>query len=144
MILFTARYSVSDADRLDITRAGCDRARKEGKPTPGEFLAPAASIVFPTLAAMKRAKSGADRERIWAHYEASYHHQMVAAYRLRRVEWALLLVRPRVVLVCFCADPSRCHRTLAASYLAKLGADYRGEIKASCEERLAKARRAAR
>ena len=127
-LVFTGRYRIQDPDRLDITRAGCDRARKAGNPAPGEFLAPSTGLVFPTLEAMKAAKTKADRDRVWSGYVASYRYQMIASYKFRRDEWTALLARPRVVLVCFCADPSRCHRTLAASYLVACGAERGGEI----------------
>lgn len=39
------------------------------------------------------------------------------------------LARSRVVLVCYCTDPTRCHRSLLAGILGKLGADVRGELR---------------
>jgi hypothetical protein len=35
-------------------------------------------------------------------------------------------------MVCYCRDAQRCHRTLAASFLAKVGANYRGEMGDPC------------
>ena len=62
MNLWTARINYSGADRVDISRAGCDRARKAGGETPGEFLAPSAALVFPALAAMKASPPNAPRK----------------------------------------------------------------------------------
>ncbi len=127
MILHTARVSCRDPDALDITRGSADKALRARKAAPGEFLAPSAQLVFPTLRALREAASGGEREAIWAGYVAAYRAEMLTSWKLRRAEWEALLRRPRVVLCCFCADPQRCHRTLAAGFLGKLGADYRGE-----------------
>jgi uncharacterized protein (DUF488 family) len=52
---------------------------------------------------------------------------MRASYRTHTAEWKAFLQREEVTLVCFCADPRMCHRTLAADILVKLGAVYFGE-----------------
>ena len=49
------------------------------------------------------------------------------AYRENRERWAALLARPEATLLCFCNDPARCHRTVLARLLVKLGATYCGE-----------------
>lgn len=131
MILHTARMGLRDPDVLDITRGGCDRARKAGKPAPGEFLAPSADLVFPTLRALMATKDEAARAAIWAGYIEQYRWEMLTSYRTRRGEWDALLASERRIMTCYCADPARCHRTLAAGFLAKLGANYRGELLAS-------------
>jgi hypothetical protein len=41
--------------------------------------------------------------------------------------WAALLARREVTLVCYCPTPDRCHRTLLARILERLGARYLGE-----------------
>lgn len=139
--LWTAQFRIPDKDRVDITRAGCYRARAAGKPTPGEFLAPSAGLVFPFLAAFKAVDeveralpvprwAEEARAALWARYAAAYRAEMVASYRRRRGEWDALLARERACLVCFCADPDRCHRRLAASFLARCGAIDRGELRA--------------
>ena len=136
MILFTAHYHVRDRDRFDITRMGCDRDREAGKPTPGEFLAPSWKILKPVLdwrrAFIARcAQEGLDEQAEYFRvYRKQYRAEMLASWQTRRDEWLALLARDRVVLVCFCADPAFCHRTLAAGFLSspKLGADYRGEL----------------
>jgi uncharacterized protein YeaO (DUF488 family) len=131
VILWTGPYTTRDPDRLDITRAGCDKALRARKAAPGEFLAPSAGLVFPALEAMKAAQDDAERDAIWSAYAREYRLEMLTSWKNRRREWTALLARERVVLVCFCRDPQRCHRTLAAGFLARLGADYRGEIEAA-------------
>ncbi len=126
--LWTAPYRTRDADRLDITRAGCDKAMRAQKAAPGEFLAPSGGLVFPALEAMRAAADAAERDAIWAAYAEAYRLEMLTSWRIRRREWDALLVSARAVLVCFCRDPQRCHRTLVAGFLARLGADYRGEL----------------
>ena len=42
--------------------------------------------------------------------------------------WTALLACERVVLCCYCTDPERCHRSLLARILGKLGAHVEGEI----------------
>lgn len=134
--IWTAPYSARSAWRVDITRAGCDRAAKAGKPTPGEVLAPSAALVFPTLRALKAASTDAERDSIWTGYRAAYLDEIRARWRGgRRAEIEALLERPHVVLVCFCVGASRCHRTIAAEILAKIGAGigarYHGEIQSA-------------
>lgn len=128
LALYTARLSCRDPDCIDIARGGCDRARAAGKPTPGEFLAPSAALVFPTLRALKAAASIEAKDLVFATYAAAYRIEMLSSYASRRGEWNALLGQARAVLTCFCTEPERCHRTLASGFLAKLGAKYRGEI----------------
>ncbi len=83
----------------------------------------------------------------WAVYEPRYMAEMRVSYGLapekhgplerlaiernvkpNRKAWAELLGRKRVVLICYCTDPERCHRRLLAGILGKLGAVDRGEI----------------
>lgn len=147
LVLYTAQYAIRDRDWTDITRAGCDRARAAGTPSPGEFLAPSGGLVFPFIGALRAITAVESalpvprwaeeaRAALWARYEVAFRLEMLASYgtcRLRgpdRARWEELLARPRAVLACFCIDSARCHRTLVAHYLGKLGADYRGELRA--------------
>lgn len=63
----------------------------------------------------------------WALYVEAYRSEMRESYRTQRAAWRALLARESVTLVCYCADPARCHRTLLAGILAKLGATVAGE-----------------
>lgn len=122
MILHTARYSSRLPDRLDITRAGCDRLIAAGKPAPGEVLAPSHAILWPALRAIK-----ADVPNAFADYREKYLAELRQRYRTRRAEFETILALESATLVCFCADVTQCHRSVAAEVLTKLGAEYRGE-----------------
>jgi hypothetical protein len=133
VILFTSVFRTHDVGRLDITRAGCDRALRAGKPAPGLFLAPSWELLRQGLAKRRAAKDDAEKAAAWARYAAAYREEMKASYRRHRAAWDALLALDRTVLVCFCsgedAAEGRCHRFLAAAFLAKCGADYRGELR---------------
>ncbi len=129
--VYTSRISSKDPDRFDVTR-------KSGGPA-GEVFAPSWSILRPALAARKEAKSMLDagdqfeafkvEEDAWADYVPAFLDEMRASYKLNRSAWDALVSRSRVVLVCYCVIPERCHRTLLArNVLSKLGATYRGEL----------------
>lgn len=144
----TARVSYAGADRLDVTRksAGPD----------GIAFAPSWAILNPALDALRCAEAlraaskcgpleGADpvryaesaeemlrvsvvvREATWALYSAAYLAEMRESYRASRPAWDALRARAEVTLCCYCVDPARCHRTLLAQILAKLGAVNEGE-----------------
>lgn len=100
MIVHTARIGCRDPDRLDVTRKG------------GSVFAPS----WPLLMAAKRGQVSSSE------YTERYTAEMRESYRLHRGAWDELLGRPRVVLCCYCTDPLRCHRTLLAKLLAKVGA----------------------
>jgi uncharacterized protein YeaO (DUF488 family) len=115
--VYTARISYRGTDRLDITRksAGVD----------GIAFAPSGRILWPMIALRRSAPSMVDS--VWPDYVASYTAEMRASYRDRRSEWDALLERDEVTLVCYCQDHTRCHRTVLAEILVKLGATYAGE-----------------
>jgi len=152
----TARVAYGGPDRLDITRKG---NHPEGiAVAPSELtLRPVldarrafARMVKDLDALAGRAQQGglfegaearlaemretraifeARLNETWLAYVDTYHAEMRESYRARRDAWDALLARRRVVLVCFCVDPERCHRTLLGrSILPKLGATYEGEI----------------
>ena len=128
--VWTSHYRSRDPDRLDITRAGCDRLLRENKPAPGVILAPSAKLVFPALRALKAARSEDERTAIWLDYRRAYLEELRrnVACGIGPERLAALLSRQRLVLVCFCTDPLRCHRSLAGGLLAERGAVYRGEM----------------
>jgi hypothetical protein len=148
LTVHTARVSYGGADRLDVTRksAGPD----------GIAFAPSWAILRPALDALRCAEvmraaadvapfSGADpvryaegaeamrraadavRDSTWALYVEAYRSEMRESYRTQRAAWDALLARESVTLVCYCTDAARCHRTLLAGILAKLGATVAGE-----------------
>lgn len=106
LAVYTARISYAGADRLDVTRKS---AGPDGLP-----FAPSLRILSPMLTA-------------WPTYVRAYTAEMRTSYRERRAAWDALLAREEVTLVCYCADPAYCHRTLLAEILGKLGAHVDGE-----------------
>lgn len=147
--IYTARVSTRDPDRLDITR-------KSGKGD-GLAFAPSWAILTPALNARRKtqqireiaegtfapeilgpagpearerylARADDLERRTWDAYVPAYTAEMRESYRHHPDAWRGLLARPRIVLVCYCVDPARCHRTLLADILGKLGADVRGEL----------------
>lgn len=151
LAVHTARIGHRDPDVLDVTRksAGPD----------GIAFAPSWAILKPALDALRCAESmrsaadappfpeadpvryaeGAEAMRraaetvrgsTWALYSAAYLAEMRESYRTQRAAWDALLARERVVLVCYCTDAERCHRTpLARDILPRLGAQYAGEVR---------------
>lgn len=139
--VYTARVSCADPDRFDITRGSGE--------LPAAPFAPSWAILRPALEARNRAtllrrgpgkarpgteapsaEADAIEDAAWAVYVPAYMAEMRRSYRENRPAWAELLSRPRVVLVCYCTDAARCHRTLLAGILGKLGADVLGELPA--------------
>lgn len=109
--VWTARISTRDSDAFNITR-------KTGCPT----FAPSWPLVRTALT------NGLSAEELWQSYARSYLREMSISYHENRPEWEALLARPRVVLTCYCTDPSRCHRTLLGRILERLGASFKGEL----------------
>lgn len=64
----------------------------------------------------------------WEEYVEAYTREMRRSYRDNVVSWSRLLSKERVVLVCYCKNHERCHRTILARILVKLGAVYAGEL----------------
>ena len=77
--------------------------------------------------ALRIRKAGLETDETWAEYELAYTEEMRASYRKNRERWHELFARPEATLLCFCKDPTRCHRTVLARLLVKLGAVYHGE-----------------
>lgn len=130
LVVHTARISSRDPDRLDVTRMSGGEI--------GEPFAPSWAILRPAIAARRAERDAAtETARIlavqraadaWVDYVPAYTAEMRQSYRMHRPAWDSLLARSRVVLCCYCIDPQRCHRTLLAGILGKLGADVRGEL----------------
>lgn len=146
--VFTARMGSRDPDALDITRKSAT--------WDGLAFAPSWEILRPTLdlraklAGLTEGAQNATREglhdtardlrrqaietgisieRAWDSYVGAYTSEMRRSYVERRAAWDGLLSRERVVLLCYCPDHTRCHRTvLGREILPKLGAVYGGEL----------------
>lgn len=150
LTVHTARVSYDGADRLDITRKSAgpegiafapswailrpaldllDVTRSMRSASRAEELR-SASMVGPVASrqlATLRVGADALAESAWALYSAAYAAEMRESYRTQRAAWRALLARSEVTLCCYCTDPARCHRTLLAGILAKLGATVAGE-----------------
>jgi len=113
--VWSARISTGDRDAFNVTR-------KSGN---GVF-APSWTILRPILD-LNRAKQPISNTA-WQTYCRAYLLEMSQSYRINRGEWDLLLARERVVLCCYCTDPTRCHRTVLGKILAHLGGVYYGEL----------------
>ncbi len=117
MNVWTARISTKDPDRYDITR-------KSGNP----IFAPSWALLGPLLSNRRAGHEQTEEE--WRAYAAGYLKEMARSYKINRPEWDLLLARERIVLVCYCTNPLRCHRRVLARILASLGAVDCGELSA--------------
>lgn len=128
-LIYTARITYRGADRLDITRKGGDPV--------GLIFAPSWAILGPALAARKRAEAmrqagdaaGADavEQAAWDAYVPAYTVEMRGSCRRCPAAWKALRARQEVTLCCYCTDPARCHRTLLAGFLGRMGAEVLGE-----------------
>lgn len=118
--LFTARVSYAGRDRLDITRkSGCQL---------GIVFAPSLSLLGPIL--IERREFGFVCAKTWERYQQEYREEMLESYSRNPDDWRDLLSQPEATLCCYCSagpDGLRCHRTLLAGYLTRLGAKYHGE-----------------
>lgn len=129
-ILYTAQYGYSGDDRVDISRQGCKKLLMQSLAAPGEILAPSDAILWPALAALRRADDDAEKQMIFEEYVRRYRLEMRRSYRDRMREWQELIWREMLTLVCFCTDARFCHRIPAAQYLARAAGgalDYQGE-----------------
>jgi uncharacterized protein (DUF488 family) len=113
LVVYTAPRSYSGRDRLDITIKQQDAE--------GRVFAPEASA-FRAYIALK--KAGLLTLEAWDVYTRQYHDHMA---KVSPEHWSRLYERRLVTLVCFCEEPSFCHRRLLAEILVSRGAVYRGE-----------------
>jgi hypothetical protein len=137
LIVWTARIDYGGADRFDVTRKGAAEARLAGRPAPGAPFAPPKwlwDVVRARPGAAGRLPSqvrhpaeGEDVHGGSAWYAEAYTYAMRESYRLHKAAWVDLLSRAEVTLVCYCVDPTRCHRTLLAGFLRRCGAILAGE-----------------
>jgi uncharacterized protein YeaO (DUF488 family) len=114
LVVHTARTSIRDPDAFDITAKSGVRA-----------FAPSWTLLGPYLEKRRR---GTLMDNDWTDYVLAYTAEMRLSYVQNTQSWSDLLSRPRVVLTCYCTDPARCHRTVLAGILRKLGAACAGEL----------------
>ncbi len=131
LLVQTARLGFRGQGWLDVSLQGnmrrADKGEDGGQDHIGLSFCPSPELLYPLLSKRKfKGLTDAD----WAAYVTGYTAEMRHSYRARRVAWDALLRRPHVVLLCFCTEPHRCHRTvLARDILPKLGAAYAGEVR---------------
>jgi hypothetical protein len=116
--IYTARVTYSGPDRLAIARSS---AGPDGLP-----FAPSWGILRPMLE-LRRNEGAMAVAYAWPKYAADYTAEMRTSYREHRPAWDALLARDEVTLICYCTDPTHCHRTVLAEILGKLGATVCGE-----------------
>jgi uncharacterized protein YeaO (DUF488 family) len=79
-------------------------------------LAPSAALVKRGLAA--------DDERTWASFARAYRKEMKAPGAVHLIDMlAALSSATGIAVGCYCADESRCHRSILRELLAERGAD---------------------
>lgn len=123
--LRTARYhqAMAGAEHENERDAEASRARHSAE---AERVATMAWITYvPAYMAEMRLSYRGEQPKVWEPVEAE---AWANGVRPNRPAWEALLARSRVVLACYCVDPTRCHRTLLAGILGKLGADVREEL----------------
>jgi len=114
LIVYTARMSRSwkeDPDALDVTIKSSRGLAAVFAPDNWEMVMGVKRGTVPT-----------------AVYRDWYLGVLRRSYCQERSQWEMLLARKRAVLMCYCHPWQFCHRHILAAVLAKLGADYRGEI----------------
>jgi hypothetical protein len=134
--VWTARLDgqPADPDDIDITRAGADRATRARLPFPGQIWAPSWATLTPALQA--RQLGGDAAEQAWVAYSATFLEEMRRSWSTHRPAWRAMLARDRVVLRCRCRDAARCHRSLVAGCLSKLGGVSCGELRGAAPRQL--------
>lgn len=107
----TARYHYAGPDRLDVTATDKD---------------PIGSVFSPTWSMVFSWKKG---KWTWSQYKRAYRELLFRSEKEHPEEWADVLSRERIVLVCFCPAFGHCHRYELATWLIhRYGATYFGEV----------------
>ena len=123
LLVSTGRMGIRDPDYLDVTLQGnmrrADQGERGGHRGVGIVFAPSPELLYPFLS---KRRHGGLTELDWDDYRLRYRAEMRAGYKHHRSAWELVLSWDRVVLLCFCSDPIRCHRFLLADYFVALGA----------------------
>ncbi|HEY3499638.1 MAG TPA: DUF488 family protein [Polyangiaceae bacterium] len=129
LLVQTARLGYIGDDWLDVSLQGNTRREGGGHRGIGLFFAPSPGLLYPYLSKRKFKR---ETPALWERYASDYTAEMRSSFRRYRKAWDMLLAFDRVVLLCFCTDSERCHRTvLGRDILPTLGADYAGEVRAA-------------
>lgn len=57
----------------------------------------------------------------WEQYVEKYYELMRNSYLHNREHWMEILNKDEVTFLCYCTDPSKCHRTLLSEMFIKVG-----------------------
>lgn len=151
VVVCTARIGCKDPDAFNITRktggkAGAPFApswallgpvlkeRREAKAMRDELPKRLEDVarIRPDVVETIRQNTLAMAEKLerssWTDYVPEYIAEMEASYDQHPDAWAALLGRTRVVLLCYCGESERCHRSLLQAILVALGATDGGEL----------------
>lgn len=119
LIVHSAPSRFRGAGRFDVTLATGGAS--------GRVFAPSAALAQ-VLCEAQRSHRGHVPAEVWEAFRAAYLAEMRRSFRACRPVWARLLEQAHVVLVCACANPEHCHRTLLRrDILPRLGARDGGE-----------------
>ncbi len=129
LIVHTARMGFKGADWLDITRKGAkERPEPGGHRGMGAAFAPSDQLLREFLR-KRQSRPDGETDREWLDYVDRYTREMRSSYVDARESWNRLLALDHCVLLCYCTESARCHRSvLAREILPKLGAKYMGEL----------------
>ncbi len=112
--IYTSRFlHYRGDDGLDITNVGHHSI--------GMAFAPSDGLIWPHKHHPRR-----DRAE-WLRYREAYIAEMRVSYVKKLAAWKHVLGLTEVTLLCYCVNPSSCHRVVAAELLAKAGGKYEGE-----------------
>lgn len=129
MRLFTSKISYDGEDRFDITRKSGGARGQPFAPREDVFLA-AVKHKMDLRNRLTRVSEGTHVDlvfRRWQEYAKSYLAWIEHSQVLFAPAWAELLAKRELTIVCYCDVPTRCHRSLLATELVRLGACYEGE-----------------
>lgn len=134
LLVYTSRINYpASPERFDVTAKG---AYGKSPDPDAQVFAPTWRLVSWGKKMLRSAEERRARgepavelfeEWVWKLYRWRYEQRLRMSYREHRDAWERLLAREKVVLVCYCPNPKRCHRTILAQVLEKLGARFVGE-----------------
>lgn len=102
-------------DRFDITRKSGDER--------GQVFAPSIGLLYRFHPKFTGSPTS---DAAYVAYHDLYLAEMRRSYQRQQRSWAWLLGQPELTLVCYCTDPTRCHRTILAHEILPLVAARHG------------------
>jgi uncharacterized protein YeaO (DUF488 family) len=114
-VLYTAHSTYGGRDRLDVSGEG-DHL--------GSRLSPPEHLRAPLVEAKLRGVVPPD---VWDAFERGYRRHLITLLVRSPDDLRAALAPSELTLVCTCAQPDHCHRSVLARLLTKLGAPFGGE-----------------